>query len=264
MRVEADIVDFCDAVAVEAASGDWAREDTTYTSAWLLASAAAAEAVAELTGGSVPTELDVARMITEETPRAGTVVVGNSMPVRDLDTHRNVQAELPMVVANRGASGIDGTLAAAAGVAFGAGSGTTVVLGDQAFLHDLNSLALVRKSPTPIIVVVINNDGGAIFSFLPVAEQEDLLESLFVAPHGLTFGDAARLFDLSYTRVESMSGIREAYRAAVRAGDTTVIEVPSDRERNRTIHLEIEAAVRERVTRALRSGKRDTIGEKNT
>ena len=97
--------------------------------------------------------------------------VASSMPVRDLDTYAAAGGAPVPVAANRGASGIDGTVATAAGFARGLGRPVTLLIGDLALLHDLNSLAMLRD--VPVVVVVLNNDGGGIFSFLPVARHKD-------------------------------------------------------------------------------------------
>ena len=107
-------------------------------------------------------------------------------------------AQLPNVpvFSNRGASGIDGLLATAAGVQQGQQQAMLCLLGDTSLLYDLNSLALFANPTLPSVIVVMNNDGGAIFDMLPVAQQQK--EQLYRMPHGFNFKHAAAMFDLDY------------------------------------------------------------------
>jgi 2-succinyl-5-enolpyruvyl-6-hydroxy-3-cyclohexene-1-carboxylate synthase len=159
------------------------------------------------------------------------------MPVRDLDTYAAADGEPVPVAANRGASGIDGTVATAAGFARGSGRPMTLLIGDLALLHDLNSLAVLRDLPA--VVVVLNNDGGAIFSFLPIARHKTFFEPYFGTPHGVSFEHAAAMFDFDYQRPRSATEFVETYRAACARNAPTLIEVRTDREENVTLHREL-------------------------
>ena len=125
---------------------------------------------------------------------ATSLFIGNSLTVRLLDMF----AQLPNVpvFSNRGASGIDGLLATAAGVQQGQQQAMLCLLGDTSLLYDLNSLALFANPTLPSVIVVMNNDGGAIFDMLPVAQQQK--EQLYRMPHGFNFKHAAAMFDLDY------------------------------------------------------------------
>lgn len=127
--------------------------------------------------------------------------IGNSLIVRLLDMF----AALPNipVFSNRGASGIDGLLATAAGVQQGQQQGMLCLLGDTSLLYDLNSLALFSQPTYPSVIVVLNNDGGAIFDMLPVAEQQK--EQLYRMPHGFNFKHAAAMFNLDYIQPHSLA-----------------------------------------------------------
>ncbi|WP_017222091.1 2-succinyl-5-enolpyruvyl-6-hydroxy-3-cyclohexene-1-carboxylic-acid synthase [Moritella dasanensis] len=127
--------------------------------------------------------------------------IGNSLIVRLLDMF----AALPNVpvFSNRGASGIDGLLATAAGVQQGQQQAMLCLLGDTSLLYDLNSLALFSQPTHPSVIVVLNNDGGAIFDMLPVAEQQK--EQLYRMPHGFNFKHAAAMFDLDYIQPQSLA-----------------------------------------------------------
>jgi 2-succinyl-5-enolpyruvyl-6-hydroxy-3-cyclohexene-1-carboxylate synthase len=191
-----------------------------------------------------------ASAVSELTPEDHGLFLGSSMPVRDMDLAASGKAKAHAVAANRGASGIDGTVATAAGFAAGLGQPATVVLGDLALLYDLNALALVRTSKQPVTVVVINNDGGGIFSFLPVAAgRSPDFERFFGTPHGLVFKDAAAMFGLPYVCPERPASFRKAYAAAVASGRSSIIEVKTSRAENRELHARILARVARAVGR---------------
>ena len=187
------------------------------------------------------TEPGVARAITRLLPHLNGLVVGASMPIRDVSSFAYPSERRIHVAANRGASGIDGTLATAFGFARGLSQTTTVFLGDLSTLHDLNSLALVAQSRIPLIVVVVNNHGGGIFHFLPLAETAPNFEKFFGTPHALQFGSAADMFHLPYAKVTDLPAFVETYEEALREKQSCIIEVETDRERNVEQHRALAA-----------------------
>jgi 2-succinyl-5-enolpyruvyl-6-hydroxy-3-cyclohexene-1-carboxylate synthase len=125
-------------------------------------------------------------------------------------------------------------VATAAGVARASGRGATLLIGDLALLHDLNSLALLGDMPERLVVIVVNNDGGGIFGQLPIAafganEHADPFERLFGTPHGMTFNAAARQFRLNYSAPDSLWAFADAYRDAIARDTSTLIELRTDR-----------------------------------
>jgi len=184
---------------------------------------------AGLSGEHELSEPIIARVLSERVPHAHALLLGNSMPVRDFNRFATTDGACDAVMVNRGASGIDGLLATAVGVAEGREGPVTVVVGDLSFLHDLNSLALMQRSTFPVVCVVINNDGGGIFEFLPVARETDVFEAFFGTAHGLTFESAAGLFGIPYASVRTAEGLAAAYERALASGETWVIEVRTDR-----------------------------------
>ncbi len=133
--------------------------------------------------------------------------------------------KLPLTAtfANRGASGIDGLIATAAGVQQARQAPLLCVLGDTSLLYDLNSLALLKQAPYPIVVLVTNNDGGAIFDLLPVPEQQR--ESLYRMPHGLEFSHAAAMFGLDYQCPASLDDAERACRQGLTQPGATLVEI---------------------------------------
>jgi 2-succinyl-5-enolpyruvyl-6-hydroxy-3-cyclohexene-1-carboxylate synthase len=176
------------------------------------------------------------------------IFFGNSMPVRDADMFfLRVSVGDGAYAANRGASGIDGNIATAAGLTRGSQRRVTAVVGDLAALHDLNSIALLRDCDPPVTLVIINNDGGGIFHFLPVAEAFDEFETYFGTPHGLTFRQAAVMFGLDFYHPSNMEAFIHAFGESQNAKRSTIIEVRTDREENVRLHREILQRVREAI-----------------
>ena len=171
--------------------------DTDWTESWREASERVGRALsAQFAREADLNEPKVAWLVSRHIGAGEGLFLASSMPVRNMDVFGCTRPEPVQVGANRGASGIDGTIATAAGFARGLASPVTLVIGDVAFLHDLNSLRLVHSLEVPMVIVLLNNDGGGIFSFLPIAEHADVFERCFGTPHGMTFEHAASLFGL--------------------------------------------------------------------
>jgi 2-succinyl-5-enolpyruvyl-6-hydroxy-3-cyclohexene-1-carboxylate synthase len=241
--VEADIPTFCAALTV-AAERRPPADATPWTAAWWEASEQADRHLDRSFGEArALNEPLVARLVSRHVPKGHTLCVASSMPVRDLDTFAATDGAPVPVAANRGASGIDGTVATAAGFAHGSGRPLTLLIGDLALLHDLNSLAMLRD--LPVVVVVLNNDGGAIFSFLPVARYKAFFEPYFGTPQGLSFEHASAMFGLGYEHPGTVTDFVEAYRAAHDRNGPTLIEVKTDREENAELHRRLLAEISE-------------------
>jgi 2-succinyl-5-enolpyruvyl-6-hydroxy-3-cyclohexene-1-carboxylate synthase len=166
------------------------------------------------------------------------------MPVREIDMYGAPDAKPVIFGANRGASGIDGTIASAIGFATGLQKQTTLLVGDLAFLYDINSLAMTRDLQHPLVIIVFNNNGGGIFSFLPIGQFREGFEKFFGTPHHLTFGAAADLFGLNYARPESGREFLAVYQAALKSRTATIIEIRTDRAYNLEVHKTLQAKIR--------------------
>lgn len=242
-RVQADVAAWCDAVAAALPP----RPPSAWTAAWRAASDAVGAALAahpQLADPAAPvSEPGTARAVARLLPAGHGLVLASSMPVRDADAFADPDGAGAPVAANRGASGIDGTVATAAGFARGLGRPATLLVGDLALLHDLNALALLRDADQPpVTVVAVNNDGGGIFHFLPIARHADLFEPFFGTPHGMDFAHAARQFGLAYACPPTQEAFAVAYAEAVASGHSTLLEVRTEREANRRLHADLLAA----------------------
>ena len=202
---------------------------------------------AEFAHATELTEPSVAYTVADHLVDGSACYLGNSMPVRDMDAFGCWPDDRDVIVtANRGASGIDGTVASSVGLAIGSHRPTIVLLGDLAFLHDLNSLSLVRSCRVPMTVVVVNNNGGGIFHFLPIAAQCPHFESLFAMPHGLPdLSSAAALFGMAYVRPTTPAELREALRGWNSRHQPQLIEVATERQENSNYHRRLQEMLRE-------------------
>ena len=167
-------------------------------------------------------EAGVAHRLAEFLPPQGQLFLGNSLTVRLADALASLPDGYP-VFSNRGASGIDGLVASAAGLAQGARQPTLAVVGDLSALHDLNSLALLRALATPFVLLVVNNDGGAIFELLPVPDAER--SRYYRMPHGLDFAHAAAQFGLAYRCPDNWADFAATLRQAWATHGALLVEL---------------------------------------
>jgi 2-succinyl-5-enolpyruvyl-6-hydroxy-3-cyclohexene-1-carboxylate synthase len=164
--------------------------------------------------------------VLDQLPAGNGLFVANSLPVRHLDQFAKPAKKSVRVFANRGASGIDGTLSSALGAAAHF-PGLVFVTGDTSFYHDMNGLLAIQRCGIRATIIVINNDGGGIFQRLPISNFEPPFTDLFVAPHGLTFEHAAKLYGIDYVRVERAS-LSSALKESLASEKSAIIEIPSD------------------------------------
>lgn len=175
-----------------------------------------------------------AAAVVEALPANGQLFASNSMPIRLLDLALTTGSDPLRVFCNRGASGIDGITSTALGVAAATGRPTLLFTGDLAFLHDLTGLLLARREAIPLVIAVLDDGGGGIFSFLPVAEQGEAIafDRLFRTPHGIDLARAAALFELDYEAVGSASGLAKVLAAALARPRVSIVHVKVDPEEN--------------------------------
>jgi len=195
----------------------------------------------------------VARLVSQLVPEAQGLFLSNSMPIRDMDNYADYKGNAVSVNGNRGASGIDGIIASAAGYARGIDKPVTLMIGDLAALHDLNSLSMLRDLPVPLIIVLLNNGGGGIFSFLPIAEFKEGFEKFWGTPHPYTLAAAASMFELNYSQPMDANHFKKAYTQALKTQTSTIIEVITNREENLAIHRLLQDAIDKSVQRVART-----------
>ena len=187
-------------------------------------------------------EISAPRIVSSLAGEGHALFVANSMPARDMDIYAAPTAQKPLCVAlNRGVSGIDGIISTAAGFSAGLGKPATLLIGDISFLHDLNALSLLAHPWNQLIVIVLNNHGGGIFSFLPIAAQTDRLDECFATPQNFSIELAARTFGLDYVNPATNRDFTNVYAEALKENKSLVIEIKSDRQANLQLHRAIKA-----------------------
>jgi 2-succinyl-5-enolpyruvyl-6-hydroxy-3-cyclohexene-1-carboxylate synthase len=232
---------------------DSAAATSHWTADWLAADRAAADAqagwLARPPASTEPFEPRPFSLLTDLMPDGGIIWAGSSMPVRDMDSYLPSGPREIRCYSNRGANGIDGVVSSALGAAAADTGPVVLVVGDISFLHDLNALVAARLHHLSATIVLINNDGGGIFSFLPQAAMDDpgvglpdAYEELFGTPHGIDFGPIVRALGAEYS-VAGPAELGDALARSIGAAGVRVIEIRTDRARNLALHQEATAAV---------------------
>jgi 2-succinyl-5-enolpyruvyl-6-hydroxy-3-cyclohexene-1-carboxylate synthase len=222
------------------------RGDRENAELWRRADDAAAAAVAGELGECGPITEPALHLALGTAHSDGDLVyTASSMPIRDQEAFLPSVETDALFLCNRGANGIDGLISAGIGAAAASGRPTTILTGDLGLLHDVGGLAALRELDTPVRIVVIDNDGGGIFHFLPQAEAltGEEFEALLGTPRGVSAAKAADLFDLPHTRLQTISDLPDAL-----AGGTGLIEVGVDRETSVEEHRALADAVSAALT----------------
>ncbi len=220
--------------------------DSAWVERWEGADAAAREVHDGATADGDRFEGRVLATLAERAPDPSTLVVSNSMPVRDLDRFGAPSTMNLTVLGNRGASGIDGVVS----TALGAGSATTdhltLAVGDLAFYHDMNGLLALGRCDVEATVVLVDNDGGGIFHLLPVEGFEPAFTEQFKTPHGLEFAPTAELYDLDFRTVD-LDDLGDAYADSVATPGSDVLRVSFDAESSHRTREELRERAVEQV-----------------
>jgi 2-succinyl-5-enolpyruvyl-6-hydroxy-3-cyclohexene-1-carboxylate synthase len=228
-------------------------EELNVAEGWLRSWRSADDAIGRALAPVVDAELSepsVAAWLGRELPGEASLFVASSMPVRDLEGYAPARDDPPRVLSNRGANGIDGTVSSAFGVAAVSSGPMVLLIGDLAVLHDLGGLLAARRSNLRLTIVVLNNDGGGIFHFLPVASQGEVFEEHIATPTGVEFGAVAALFGCAYEHPVDLAEFGKAMSRSLKGDGTTIIEVRTNRVANRELHRELEQAALAAVARA--------------
>jgi 2-succinyl-5-enolpyruvyl-6-hydroxy-3-cyclohexene-1-carboxylate synthase len=185
----------------------------------------------------------VAGAVCRALPDGSNLVLSSSMPVRDVDAFAVPGRARVRVFANRGVNGIDGVVSTAAGIAASTQRPTVLLIGDVAALHDLSGWLLAQSTGASLVAVVVNNDGGGIFSFLPIAERTPHFERLFGTPTGVDFAHVAGLAKASLHRPNDLAELSRILHVALGQGGLHLVEVRTDRKENVEVHRALNAAL---------------------
>jgi len=226
------------------------RAPMAWQTSWWEGGATAARALSAGLGGPPLHEGHVIRALAGALPAEAKVVIGSSMPIRDADTFWPPALPGQRFLANRGASGIDGVVSTGLGAAAAPPEVPTVLLlGDLTLYHDMNGLLAIRRHGLRVVIVVLDNDGGGIFNFLPQAEHEDVFEELFGTPLGLRMVDVARLYDLDFCQVDEAADLPGTLRAALATDHAVMVSVRFGRRDSVAGHRACWAAVSKALQR---------------
>ncbi len=218
------------------------RKNREWLDTWHAADRTASAAIAPHLGDL--SEPRVAAELGGTLPDDATLVVASSMPVRDVETFFPVRETAFRVLANRGANGIDGTVSTAFGVAAVARGPVVLLIGDVALAHDIGGLLAASRLGLKLTIVLLDNDGGGIFHFLPAAREGDAFVEHIATPHGLDFAHAATLYGCGWERAADVATFRAALGRAFAADRTTIVCVRTNREQNVDLHRRIWESVR--------------------
>jgi 2-succinyl-5-enolpyruvyl-6-hydroxy-3-cyclohexene-1-carboxylate synthase len=233
--------------------------DPDWLAAWRAADELAAAAIlAELAHETI-SEPRLAAELGVLLPQNATLFVACSMPVRDIETFWPVRHDPPRVLCNRGANGIDGTVSSAFGAAAHAPGPVVLLIGDVALAHDIGGLLAAKRLGLPLTIVLVDNAGGGIFDFLPIAHTaiarapdlqpvpqspQDIYTRHVATPTGLDFAKAADLYGLAYEHAQTVQDFREAIeRALAPETGATIVHVRADRAANVELHRRVWDAV---------------------
>jgi len=222
--------------------------DDAWVGAWRDADVAARASIdAVIDASDELFEGRVARDVYASLPNEARFVLASSMPVRDVESFAAPRDGIT-VHANRGVNGIDGFVSTVLGIAAASDGPTVALLGDLCLLHDSNGLLGIDGRGVDVTFVVVDNNGGGIFSFLPQAEQAEHFESLFGTPQGVDLAALARLHGVDVTEVQRPAEVGPAVRAAAESGGVRMVLVRTDRATNVARHRQVWAAVAAALT----------------
>ncbi|HCY74583.1 MAG TPA: 2-succinyl-5-enolpyruvyl-6-hydroxy-3-cyclohexene-1-carboxylic-acid synthase [Ignavibacteriales bacterium] len=166
--------------------------------------------------------------IINSIPPNSNLMIGNSVPVRDLDFFASIVNKNINVFQNRGASGIDGITSTALGICAQSKNPTYLVTGDLSFYYDLNSLLIAGQYNISLIIILINNNGGAIFKFLPIADHKNVFEKYFLTPSNLSFKKLTEAFGVDYKELKSQQDILNHIKVSTVRKKPAVFEIKTN------------------------------------
>lgn len=239
---------FCNKVSTLIPS---AAADSAYLETWLSANEIAKEQLAAISKVEELSEGKLFNQLMDLLPEEATLFVGNSMPIRDLDSFFLFNNKKIRVMANRGANGIDGVISTAMGAA-SVSQSCYLVLGDLTFYHDMNGLLAAKLYELNINILLINNNGGGIFSFLPQANEPKHFEKLFGTPIDLDFRYAVEMYNGKYDLIKDWEHFSNVFLENQSIGGLKVMEIQTKRDANLAEHRDLWKSVSREITAMLK------------
>ena len=245
-RVQLHLVGIPSQICMEVVRGTANRTDQTWVGEWARRDSIARSTIdKELAASKEITEPFVASRVLNALPKDSNLVLSSSMPIRDVEWFAAPRDGVK-VFANRGVNGIDGVVSTAVGVALASRKPTALLIGDVAMMHDINGLINITERGVDLRIVIIDNNGGGIFSFLPQSSalDKDRFELLFGTPHNTDFVSL-----LAGHRVECVvAETRSQFNAAIERSGLSAMLVRTQRDSNVVEHARLNAAVAEALT----------------
>ena len=219
--------------------------DPSWRRQWLEADATATAAIDLILDNETLLQPAVARELGRRLPKDHLLYVSNSMPVRDVDSFLEYRSDPLVVHGNRGASGIDGMISSAAGAA-ASGRPTTLLIGDLAFQHDLGGLVAAINDNLTLTIIVVENQGGGIFDYLPISKVVDasLFQQLFTTPQNLNISEVVKALGIEHRQVTDLQTLTVHLE---RHGGLRVITIPVDADLDLDQHQRISQAIQQSV-----------------
>jgi 2-succinyl-5-enolpyruvyl-6-hydroxy-3-cyclohexene-1-carboxylate synthase len=182
----------------------------------------------------------ISKMIIDSIPNHSILYLGNSTVVRSFDAYFSYQCKKNLIIAtNRGVSGIEGFMASSTGFIDGINQDVFLVIGDVSFFHDLNSLHYLKDCKHHLKIILVNNDGGGIFTLLPIHKEEKVL-NVISSPHGLTFKSTAEQFGIPYRKVETTIDFEQSLQDIFQYNGHYILEVTFDHETNKKVYDQLK------------------------
>jgi len=217
---------------------------------WLKFVAAADELAEEIKKKSfadskITSEPQIINLLLEQLPQNSNLMLSNSLPVRDFDFFASNSEKQIKVYHNRGASGIDGIISTALGIAHASKKPTVLLTGDLAFYYDLTTLLTAKQYKIPLIILLVNNNGGGIFQFLPIAKYKNVFEDFFTMPHSLPFKKFVDAFGGKYSLIRNRNQFKSEMEKSLSAENFSVLEFKTNAEHSLHLRKEYWAEVSE-------------------
>jgi len=219
------------------------KQETSYNATWRKANDIASSVTESINSED---EGAFTQLLLNHLQSGSDLICGSSMPIRDIDTFFGKTEKDIHLFANRGANGIDGVVSTAFGIQTNRKRPAWLLIGDLSFLHDVNGLIVTRFHKTDLTIIIMNNDGGGIFSYLPQATSAEHFEELFGTPTGLKFGHIADMYDAQYAAVQTKEEfLKELLLPKIK--NVRIIEVETDRSKNVKAHRQLWQQITERL-----------------
>ncbi|MBU2492820.1 MAG: 2-succinyl-5-enolpyruvyl-6-hydroxy-3-cyclohexene-1-carboxylic-acid synthase [Bacteroidetes bacterium] len=161
-------------------------------------------------------------------PDNSNLMISNSMPARDLEYFSEVSDKHIKVFSNRGASGIDGITSTALGIAASSKKQTVLITGDLSFYHDLNGLLGAKNYKVPLVIILINNNGGAIFDMLPISKYQNVFNDYFKTPHTINFSKIVEGYNGNFVNIKNWELFNTEFKKALSLTNFTVLQIKTD------------------------------------